>query len=435
MVRQTFKNFWGRAAASFFSPQREALGFDARELTPGLIERIVHVAAETRSYFRGEIVMDKVAGTKVADNTIERVALDVGRELAERRDADPNSAEALARRPEEPPAMAVVECDGGRIRVRQPGQGRGVHLDSEGWRETKIACLIHAKFKTFEEDPQPEPPECFCDPKHVAKLAETQALSVAAPRSVAPPSDEQVAESLLELDDARHEDWRPERVLRTVVGSMANSREFGRQMAREAKTRRFGEARAKVFLGDGLGWNWTIHKSHFSHYTAILDFIHPLSYLHVTAKAVHCEVQEDAWSQYLAWMRGCWCGEVDQVLAELKSWQVKLGQPEAATPDTDPRAVLATTITYLTNNRERMKYPEYRRRGMPVTTAWMESLVKEMNYRVKGTEMYWNDPAGAEAILQIRAAALSDDDRLTRHAQSRRGSPFTRRPKAPKVKG
>ena len=49
-----------------------------------------------------------------------------------------------------------------------------------------------------------------------------------------------------------------------------------------------------------------------------------------------------------------------------------------------------------------MKYPEYRQAGLPVTTAWMESLVKEMNYRVKGTEMFWNDPHGAEAILQVQ---------------------------------
>lgn len=428
-------NLSANVVASFFFPQRESLGFDARELSPGLIERIVHVAAETRSYYRGEIVMEKVAGTKVADNTIERVTLDVGRELAERRDATPNSSEALARRPVEPPAMAVVECDGGRIRVRRPDKGRGVHLDSEGWRETKIACLIHAKFKAFEEDPQPEPPECFCDPNHVAKLVESQALSVAAPPSVVPPNNEQVAEDLVDSSDASGEDWRPKRILRTVVASMSNSREFGRQMAREAKARRFGEARVKVFLGDGLGWNWTIHKVHFPAFTAILDFIHPLSYLHAAAKGVYGEFEEDAWSQYLAWMRGCWQGEIDQVLAELMSWQNKLGQPETDTPDADARAVLATTITYLTNNRQRMNYPEYRRAGMPVTTAWMESLVKEMNYRVKGTEMYWNDPAGAEAILQVRAAALSDDNRLSRHADTRPGSPFTRRPKPPKVNG
>ena len=68
----------------------------------------------------------------------------------------------------------------------------------------------------------------------------------------------------------------------------------------------------------------------------------------------------------------------------------------------------------------------YRRIGLPVTTAWMESLVKEVNYRVKGTEMFWNDPNGAEAILQVRVAALSDDDRLIRHLRQRPGSPFTR---------
>ena len=55
---------------------------------------------------------------------------------------------------------------------------------------------------------------------------------------------------------------------------------------------------------------------------------------------------------------------------------------------------LATTITYLGNNQNWMHYPAYRRQGLPVSTAWMESLVKEVNYRVKRTEMFWNDPRG-----------------------------------------
>jgi hypothetical protein len=100
--------------------------------------------------------------------------------------------------------------------------------------------------------------------------------------------------------------------------------------------------------------------------------------------------------------------------------------------DTDPRAIVAKTITYLEHNRTRMKYPEYRQQGMPITTAWMESLVKEVNYRAKGTEMFWNDPEGAEAILQVRAAALCDDERLVKHLGTRRGCPLTRRPKPPR---
>ena len=70
---------------------------------------------------------------------------------------------------------------------------------------------------------------------------------------------------------------------------------------------------------------------------------------------------------------------------------------------------------------------------MPVTTPWMESVVKQMSLRVKGTEMFWNDPQGAEAILQVRAGWLSDDDRLLRHLRNRPGCPLTRRPKHPSL--
>jgi hypothetical protein len=422
-----------RIVGVLFFPLRETLGFDARPLSPGLVERIIYAAAETRSFDRAELTLDKVGDVAVSASTIQRVVGDVGGELAARRDAGPKGVGMLAERPTEPPQLAVVECDGGRARTREPGHGRGVHLSGEGWRETKNACLIRALRRTFEDDPQPEPPACFCDPKHAAKIAETEALSVASPPAVALPSDAQVAEPLDadSADDAR-DDWRPKRLVRTVVSSMRNSRDFGRQMAREAKQRRFPEAAGKVFLGDGLPWNWTIWKEHFHDFTPILDFIHPLSYLFLAAKTVHALSPEDAWTQYLAWMRGCWQGEVGQVLDELGEWQRRLGEPPPKALDTDPRKIVATTITYLENNRPRMKYPEYRQAGLPVTTAWMESLVKEVNYRVKGTEMFWNNPEGAEAILQVRAGALSDDDRLSKYLGARPGCPFTRRPKLPK---
>lgn len=112
-------------------------------------------------------------------------------------------------------------------------------------------------------------------------------------------------------------------------------------------------------------------------------------------------------------------------------WQGRIGPPPPEAADNDPRKIVATTITYLENNRLRMSYPAYRQVGLPVTTAWMESLVKEVDFRVKGTEMFWNDPEGAEAILQVRVPALSDDDRLSKYLHTRPGSPFTRRPKSP----
>jgi len=393
-----------------------------------VVLRVTVLASETRSFARAEKAAGDGAGLAVSAKTIERVVHDVGGELEQRRDAKPKSGEGLAGRPEEPPELAVVECDGGRIRTREPGHGPGVHRSGEGWREDKNACLIRAKRRVFRDDPQPEPPACFCDAKHVAKIAETEALSMATPLPGAPQAVEE------EEPPMPSEDWRPKRLVRTVLSSVACSEQFGRQMAREAKQRRFYEAPGRAFLGDGLAWNWSIWKKHFRRFTPILDFIHPLSYLFATARAIRPE-PEDAWSQYLAWMRGCWRGEVAQVLEELRRWQGSLGPAPPEAPEHDPRRLVAKTLTYLEHNQRRMNYPDYRRQGMPVTTAWMESLVKEINYRAKGTEMFWNDPEGAEAILQVRAAALCDDGRLVKHLKTRPGCPYVRRPKAPTLPG
>jgi hypothetical protein len=417
-------------AAGGFSPLREALGFDARALTPLLVRRLTYAGVEARSFRRAAIVMEQVAGPPVSAKTIERVVHDVGREPAQRRGADPKTDDALARRPESPPVLAVVECDGGRIRTREPGHGPGVRRTAEGWRETKNARLIRARRTLSPEDPEPEPPACFRDPGHVAEIAETEALSVAS--ASPPPGSRQQASEAPEMGLVSPADWHPERLVRTVLSSMAESKDFGDQMAREAQRRRFAEADARAFLGDGLPWNWSIWKRHFRDSTPVLDFIHVLSYLFLAAKGVR-EVAEDAWGQYLAWMRGAWRGEVGQVLEELRAWQLKWGEPADNAPESDPRQVLSQTITYRENNQERMRYPDYRQQGLPVTTAWMESLVKEVNYRVKGTEMFWDHPDGAEAILQVRAAARSDDERLAKHLAERPGCPFTRRPQSPRL--
>lgn len=373
--------------------------------------------------------MADVGGQPVSAKTIERVTKEVGQELAKRRDAPLTKQDQQRTAVQEPPELAIVECDGGRIRTRQPGLGPGVHLQGKGWNETKNACLIRAERQTFTEDPQPDPPDCFCDPQHVSKIAETEALSVATPQNqdVCVSADDTTVELVPEADD-----WRPKRLVRTVLSSIEDSKQFGRQMQREAKRRGFDRAQGKAFVGDGLGWNWTIWKTHFSDYTPILDFIHALTYLFISAKAIHA-TPEDGWSQYLTWMVGCWRGEIEQILEELTRLSQTLGLPTKDTPATDPRSVIATSVTYFTNNCQRMNYPEYRREGLPMTSAWMESLVKEINWRAKGTEMFWNNPEGAEAILQVRAGALSDDGRLKSHLQNRPGSPFVRQPKPPKL--
>ena len=55
--------------------------------------------------------------------------------------------------------------------------------------------------------------------------------------------------------------------------------------------------------------------------------------------------------------------------------------------------------------RERMKYDEYRRQGLPITSTLIESTIKQINRRVKGTEKFWSD--GIEPMLTLVADSVS----------------------------
>jgi len=187
---------------------------------------------------------------------------------------------------------------------------------------------------------------------------------------------------------------------------------FGRQMQREALRRQFFEAPRRVFIGDGLPWNWSIWREYFPTFTPILDFIHVVQYLYAAAAVWESE-DAQRWQRYLALAEAVWQGRVAQVIDRLRAELARRGiLSEDAVPDGSPHQALVDAARYLTNNRQRMDYPEYRRLGLPMTSAPMESLIKQINLRVKGSEMFWNAPAGAEAILQLRSAALCDDGRL-----------------------
>jgi hypothetical protein len=96
------------------------------------------------------------------------------------------------------------------------------------------------------------------------------------------------------------------------------------------------------------------------------------------------------------------------MLAELRAAGRRLGVPPPKCPEDGPRRVVAEAPGYVENNRGRMDYPQYRRLGLPISSAAVESTIKQLNRRIKGTEKFWLE-GGAEAVLQLRAAHLSED--------------------------
>lgn len=398
-----------------FFPQRPLLKLDGRGYSPVVLERIVVAGGLAKSFDVAAELLRRIGEIDVSSRQVNHLTVLVGQELATERDrqTEAYATQSLPRvvtRVASSPQLACVEVDGGRMQTRTASQGPGVH--EAHWRETKTAGFFRMKTASHAEDPHPELPRCFADQKRMKGLL--QGVGDTPAESVAEPPRDRVP------------DYRPKVLFRTCTASLESSEGFGPMMAAEADARGFFAAERRAFLGDGLAYNWSIQRKHFPTFEPIVDFVHPVERLYAAARAVG---QDDAqaWTQYVAWAAAVWRGCVEEVMQELDGHSQSLGPPPTDAEESDPRRVLAETLTYLRNNALRMDYPRYRREGLPVTSALIESLVKEMNYRVKGTEKFWNDGPNGEAILQVRAALLSDDERLATHIRNRPGSPYARR--------
>jgi hypothetical protein len=178
---------------------------------------------------------------------------------------------------------------------------------------------------------------------------------------------------------------------------------------------RFATAQRKAFVADGSDANWGVWRRHFSDYVPILDFIHALTYVYAAAQAG--QTSSEGWRAYRQWAQWLWSGQVDCVITALELRHQALGEPTKETPKTAPSATVATSLGYFRNQRSRMNYPEYRKQGLPITSTYVESAVKQINRRMKGTEKFWS--RGVESMLTLVADHLSDTPTLSRFWRNR----------------
>lgn len=335
-----------------------------------------------------------LTGLSISPRPVQHLTQEVGVDLARQRDAQAvqRRRRQLPPRMAQTPAAVVIEIDGGRLRTRACGQGRGVHQAQN--KEDKIACLATLESVAYANDPKPEPPPTFLQPRRVQRLVQQMSGQAGEPR------DESAAEQ--PVTEAGGEDeppgvrvaddvWAPKCRLRTCVASMAESRSFGPMVAGEAQARDFYAASRRAFVADGLAYNWSIHHGYFSDFEPIVDFLHVVCYLYKAAWGLGDEAAS-RWSLYEGWLRQCWQGQVSEVVAELRGHQQRVGCPpaEPEVPASDVRPLVAEALSYLEHNACRMDYPRYRRLGLPTTSSLVESLVGDFNARVKSKQKYWN---------------------------------------------
>jgi hypothetical protein len=348
--------------------------------------------------------LTKLAGLPISAQHVHRLTKRIGRERVEQRDRESGAflQHTLARGCVQTAKVAAVMLDDGRAQTRQEPSGPGV--TQPRWNAPKYGCFLTLDTQSSQSDPQPEPPAKYTDrtqtPKLVRAVQSLHGSAVSRDTKVAPPPK------------TKKKRKRVSKVLvRTVIASMAGIEAFGPQVALEVYRRGLDLAERKACVCDGQKSNWSVWEEHLKPqgFIPILDFLHLLTYLYGAAEA-RGGAPSKRWERYVKWLTWAWQGEREKLMVALNAACREAGDAPEGAAENDPRTMLAKARTYVANNIEKMDYPRYRKLGLPISSAPVESTIKQFNKRVKGTEKFWC-PGTLEAILQIRAAQLCQDQR------------------------
>lgn len=383
-------------------------------------QKIVHAGVNSVSYQQASSDLAALSDLSIKPKPVERLVRRIGQERADQRDAAvaahqrlPLMAKDAVADPKRPcPQVAMVSVDGGRIQIRSaPPEPEPEPLaQSEGhWRESKVAVLETYQSEVHPTDPDPDVPGCFLDLKRTKDMV--RGLGHDMPVGLEFEEEKKSREPDQTPRKRQSRPGRPKRLVRSVLASRKCAEEFGPMTQQAARERNFFGPGRRAFLGDGLAVNWTIRSRYFASFTPILDFVHALSY--VFAAAFAGRPQAEGEEVYRRWIEAVWSGQVATVVAELVARSAALGSPPSECVDSDPRRLVLESLRYLKNNAERMRYDQYRRQGLPIMTSAVESVIKMINKRVKGSEKFWSEP-GAEAILQLRADFLGETETMSR---------------------
>ena len=376
-------------------------------VTPSVLQRVVWAGANLNSFPQAATALKMLADIELSAKQIRRITEQVGQDrLEERRQSvaefrnKPLMQRLTPPQDVEPPQLGVVMMDGGRYQRRDHFGEK----DYEGshWKEDKVGIVLQMHSAVHDSDPHPEFPAWLSRADVVREIASlgtaeaekdavSEAVSPAGKDGLSPPAHD--AEPTDEQDDGFSE-FSPQLVSREVIASSECGSDFAHHLEFVAWQQGVIAAPRMAFVADGASVNWTIHKQHFSQMTGILDLMHALSYAYRAAQAIDTSGKTSH-----QWAEAIWQGRVEEVIAALRA-ALEEGERPA-----DQQEPLQRALTYYEHHRPRMNYPRYRQEGLPLTSSHIESTIKLINIRMKGSEKFFGQETG-ETLLQLRADSL-----------------------------
>ena len=329
-------------------------------LTPRAARRVAREGA-SQSFDEGARSLNEDWGTHLDGKQVQRWSESLGQSVILQRDGEVSAYEQGHRpaSPSNPPALLVIGMDGGRVQTREKQEGNGSR-----WREDKVCAMT----------------------------------------------------SYLPGDGTK--EHPPEPLVTTYVATMSKTEAFGKLVSVEAERRGKRQARTVLVMGDGGNWIDPLSERERLHDQRIVDYYHAAEHLYEAARAALGKDAPEAMVLAQQLKDHLWDGQVDQVIATLKTHTERLGPSQESDGPDHPRRVLANNVGYFQTHRCHMDYPTYRAKGWPIGSGVTESAVKLFNKRVKGTEQFWSVP-GVESILALRALRLSQDGRWERYWATR----------------
>ena len=332
------------ACKTGFCPRDRALGLEAGSLSPAVLRMVGRVGAMV-SFAEGHELLSELAGVNVPTKHVERAAEALGREIAAYERAVVEPAPPCA-----PTMYLGMDGTGVPVRKEELMDRSGKQPDgSAKTREVKLVTVWSAEGRDEEGTPV----------RDAGSVSYSAAIESAASRDT---------------------DKVPS--------------EFARRVDREARRRGFDQAGRRVVLGDGAPWIWNLADEQFPGDIQIVDLFHAKGHLWDVAKAIY-GAGSDLGEQWAKQRRD----ELDEDNVETVLAALRV---HAETNDEARKC-----IDYVTRNRHRMRYSEFRAQGLCTSTGVVEAGCKTaIGTRCKRAGMHWT-VAGADAIIALRCSKLS----------------------------
>ncbi len=325
-------------------PKDSLLDVERTSFSPG-VRRLMARSGARDSFARAEEDLWDYAGIRVDAKDVERIAEAIGADIARREQI--RQAEVMAGDvppPERPIPVFYVAYDGTGVPVtKRETVGRKGKQGDAKTREAKLGCV----FTQVETDSDGFP------------IREKEST--------------------------------------TYTGAIETAEIFGERLYAEALMRGLNHAERVAVLGDGAHWIWNVAALHFPNATHIVDLYHAREHLYTLLKLIFPPGE-----LYEARCRE-WCDRLEEGKVE----QIIFAASELLPKEENSRKFASTEIEYFKTNAERMRYADFRARGLFVGSGVVEAGCKTIiAARMKKSGAKWS-VRGANAIIALRCALAS----------------------------